>query len=284
GPSLPPDLRAALAAADDEPVRVLPRPSRVAALAQLAPLRDGVAAARAAALAASHGMGDGIHCGAAHLGAAPHVALAARRAEDDEVGVEVADLADGGAAVEVDAPHLRGGERDERVLALAGGQDGARARAAHELRAAAGNELDRVDRQADGDVAEREAVAGLRLGGRAVGDDEPGLDAERGDDVALVAVLVVQEGDARGAGGGGLDRRDAGGDAVLVALPVDHAVLAAVAAAEVPHRDAPLVVAAAGLGQGLEEPRLGTLAPGEVGVVQERDLTRSVAGRSHAAD
>src|SRR4029079_6723217 len=139
---LPPDLRAALAAADDEAVADLARLAGVAALREDAPLGDGVTPARATALAAAHRVADGVHRGAADLGTAAHVALAAGLAEDDEVRVDVADLADRRAAVEVDVPHLARGERHERPLRLARREDRAGARRAHHLRAAAGDELD----------------------------------------------------------------------------------------------------------------------------------------------
>ena len=77
------------------------------------------------------------------------------------------------------------------------------------------------------------------------------------EDVALLAVRVVQQGDAGRAVRVVLDRRDLGRHAVLVALEVDHAVAALVAAALVPGRDAPVVVAAALLGQRLQQRLLG---------------------------
>ena len=72
----------------------------------------------------------------------------------------------------------------------------------------------------------------------------------RRDDVALLAVGVVQQRDPGGAVGVVLDVRDLGRDAVLVvATEVDDAVGALVAAALVPGGDPALVVAAALLGQ-----------------------------------
>src|SRR4029077_12483829 len=76
------------------------------------------------------------------------------------------------------------------------------------------------------------------------------------EDVALLAVLVVDEGDAGAAVGGVLDRRDLAGDAELVALEVDLAVQLSVAAALVACRDAALVVSSGVRRQGLGEASL----------------------------
>src|SRR4029077_19028105 len=69
----------------------------------------------------------------------------------------------------------------------------------------------------------------------------------------LLAVLVVNEGDARAAVRVVLDGRDFAGDAVLVALEVDLAVELPIAAALVPRGDAALVVAAGVRGQRLDQ-------------------------------
>src|SRR6185437_10059893 len=91
--------------------------------------------------------------------------------------------------------------------------------------------------RADRDVAQRQVVARLDVGRRtgldAVTLRQPG----RRDDVALLAVGVVQQRDARGAVGVVLDVRDLGRHAVLVvATEVDDAVGALVAAALVVQR------------------------------------------------
>ena len=67
------------------------------------------------------------------------------------------------------------------------------------------------------------------------------------EDVALLAVRVVEQGDARGAVRIVLDRGDLRRNAALVALEVDVAVLLLVTAADEARGDAALGVAAAGL-------------------------------------
>src|SRR5690606_34144042 len=114
---------------------------------------------------------------------------------------------------------------------------------ARELCAAAGPQLDRVDHRAGGDVAQRQVVARLDVGGRTRLHDVALPQLGRREDVALLAVLVVQQRDARGAVRVVLDVGDLRVDAVLVVpAEVDQTVLALVAPADVTARDAALVV------------------------------------------
>ena len=118
-------------------------------------------------------------------------------------------------------------------------------RAGH-LGAAAGTQLHGVDHGARRDVAQRQVVARLDVGVRPLLDDVALRQSLRRDDVALLAVEVVQQRDVRGAVGVVLDVRDLGVDAVLVvATEVDDAVGALVATALVPGGDAAVRVAAA---------------------------------------
>src|SRR5687768_7346681 len=73
----------------------------------------------------------------------------------------VADLADGGAAVDVHLADLARAQADLGVVALAREQLHRGAGRARELRALAGEHLDAMDGGADRDVPERERVARL---------------------------------------------------------------------------------------------------------------------------
>ena len=137
----------------------------------------------------------------------------------------VADLADGGAAAHVDVADLAGRHAQLRVRAVLGDQLHAGAGRAGDLGAAARPQLDRVDDRTDRDVAQRQVVARLDVGARAGLDGVALLEQLGRDDVALLAVDVVQQRDARGAVRVVLDVRDLGRHAVLVVAPeVDHAV------------------------------------------------------------
>ena len=114
------------------------------------------------------------------------------------------------------------------------------ARRAAELAAAAGLHLDVVDRQAGRDLRQRQAVAQLGLGVGAADDGHPRLQAVRGQDVPLLAVLVLDQRDPGRPVRVVLDMGDGGRLAVaIVAPPVDDPVLPLVAAAAVPRRDEP---------------------------------------------
>src|SRR6476661_1649830 len=166
----------------------------------------------------------------------------------------VADLADGGAAAHVDVADFAGRHAQLRVRPVLGHQLHAGARRTRDLGAATGAELDRVDHGAGGDVAQRQVVADLDVGLRACLHRVALLQAVRRDDVALLAVDVVQQRDAARAVGVVLDVRDLGRDAVLVVAPeVDHPVGALVPAALVPGGDPTVRVATALAVQGADE-------------------------------
>src|SRR3954452_8328000 len=210
-------------------------------------------AALGLALAAAVRVVDGVHRGAADGRALALPAAPAGLAPRDVLVVEVADLADGGAARQEDATHLARRQAQHRVWAVLRDELDARAGAAGHLAAAAWLELDVVDDRARRDVLERERVAGLDVGARAGLDDRADLDPRRGEDVALGAVGVVEQRDARRTVRVVLDCGHLRGDPVLRALEVDDPIAALVAAALVPPGDAPVVVAPARLLQRLEQ-------------------------------
>ena len=96
-------------------------------------------------------------------------------------------------------------------------------------------------------------------------------------DVALLAVDVVQQGDAGAAVRVVLDGRDLRGDAVLVALEVDDAVLALVSAALVTGGDTSMDVTTTGLGEGTNQ-RLFRIRAGNLGKVRDA-RTATTGGR-----
>src|SRR5579859_7743191 len=94
------------------------------------------------------------------------------------------------------------------------------------------------------------------------------------EDVALLAVGVRDERDARRPVGIVLDRAHRAGDAHFVALEVDDAVLTLVATAATAHRDVTVVVAAAGLLDRLEQ-RLLRRGAGDLGEIGHAAEARS---------
>ena len=221
------------------------------------------------ALATTVGVVDGVHGHTAGLGLDALPAVTTGLADLDELVLGVADLADGAAAVDRDAAHLGGREAQGGEVAFLGHELDARAGRAGHLAAAAGLELDVVHDGTDGDVAQRQRVAGTDVGALARLDHVADLEVLRGEDVALLAVEVVQQGDATGAVRVVLDGRDLGRHAVLVPLEVDDAVLLLVAATTVTGGLAAVVVAATGAVLGRQQRLLGRRR-GDLGEVGDR--------------
>src|SRR5262249_3708208 len=150
-------------------------------------------------------------------------------------------------AVDVHFARLAGLHAQVGVDALARGVRNGAAGAARELAALAGLQLDVVDDRADRHMTQRHRVAGLdrRIGAGA--HFIAGLQALRRDDVATLAIRVLDERDVGRAVRIVLEALHGAGDAVLVALEVDDAVLLRRAAALVARGDAAEAVASAGL-------------------------------------
>src|SRR6187431_2791173 len=236
----------------------------------LAPRGNGVTSTGRLALTTTMRVVDRVHGDTADGRADALPAVAAGLAPVDVRLLGVADLADRGAAARVHVADLARGETQLGVRAVLRHEANRHSGRAGQLRAAAGAELDRVDHGTGGDVAQRQVVAGLdvRAGSRL--DDVTLRQLVRRDDVALLAVHVVEQRDACGAVGVVLDVSDLGVHAVLViATEVDDAVLALVATADVAGGDATLVVATTGLGQRAEE-RLLRRRSGDLGEVGHR--------------
>ena len=190
---------------------------------------------------------DRVHGHAAGLRAFAQPAVAAGLADVDDFMIRVADLADGGAALLQDQPHFAGGQLDLGVLAFLGDDH---AHTVPALRAIwpplpilsstlctkVPSGIERIVRAFPG------LISRLIAGDNQVAD----LEADRGKDIALLAVHIVQQGNARRTVRVVLDGRHLGRDLLLVTLEVDQAIALLVAAARVPAGDPAGIVAAAG--------------------------------------
>src|SRR5207253_561133 len=107
----------AAAAADDQLVGFLVLGARALAERRHAPRRDGMPAL-GLALAAAVRVVDRVHRGAADARALAEPAAAAGLAARGVLVVDVADLADGRAALERDAAHLARGQAQRREAAV----------------------------------------------------------------------------------------------------------------------------------------------------------------------
>src|SRR6185295_4772021 len=251
-------LLTAAAATDDVTIGLLALLAGAVADRRHAPGRLRVVAERRGTLAAAVRVVHRVHGRAARLRAHTHVALAAGLAHRDVLVVGVADHADGRAAFDAHHAHLARGQAQRRHAALLRHQLDAGAGGTAELAAAPRLELHVVDERADRHqrqrhrVADRDVRAGAGLHGHA---DAQAVGRE---DVALLAVGVVEQRDVRRPVRVVLDRGDLRRHAVLaVALEVDLAVQPLGAATAVTRGLAAVGVAAARLLEALDERLLG---------------------------
>ena len=202
---------------------------------------------------AAERMIDRVHRDAAIVRHLAEVTRAACFADRDILVLEVSDTADRGVAAHVNLAHLARREPQRRPLALAGHELRRRSRRTRHLSALAFLQLDVVDRRAERHAQERKRIAdedvGLGAGHQRLTD----LQAVRSEDVALLAVRVRQQRDARGAVRVVLDRLDLRRDVVLLPLEVDLAVPLLVTAADEARGDAAGRIATARLRLALRE-------------------------------
>src|SRR4051794_16005131 len=158
-----------------------------------------MAPGRGRALAAAVRVVDRVHGRAARLRALAQVPRAAGLADGDVLVVGVANGADGRAALGRDQAHLAGVEAQRRRAGLLRDQLDRRTGGAAELAAAPGCELDVVDDRTRRDVRQRERTAGPDVGPGARADGVPDPQPLRRQDVALLAVGVVEQRDVGGA-------------------------------------------------------------------------------------
>ena len=198
---------------------------------------------------------------------------------DHDVGVlGIADLTDGGTAGHEDTAHLGGRHADDRVLALLAHELASGTSGTGDSGTLARLELDCVDEGTHGNLGQRHGIARLNVGAGTGNDGVADLEALGGQDVALLAVHVVKQGDASGTVRVVLDGSDLGRHAILIALEIDNAVLTLNAAALVTHGDATGVVTTSLDRQRLEKRLLG-LGAGDLGEVRDRLPATAGAGR-----
>src|SRR5262249_47923175 len=157
--------------------------------------------------------------------AATQVARATGLANAYVLVVEVAHLTDGRHAIQMHQALLAGGQTHNRVIALFRHQLRLTTRATHDLTTAPLMQLDVVDHRAGWDIAERQRIADANLGLWSAHHTVADLEAVWRDDVAFLAIQVVQQGDARRTVRVILNREDIRRDAKLVALEIDQAIL-----------------------------------------------------------
>ena len=220
---------------------------------------------------------EGVHRHAPNGGTLSAPAALAGLADILVFVLDVADLADRRVADDGDPTDLARRHPDLRVVALTGKQLGRHTGRSHHLAAASRLELDVVHGRAERDIGERERVARLDIGLRPADHAIAHVEADRCQDVTLLAVGVGQQRDPGAPVRVVLDGADGRRNIRLVALEVDEAIELAVPASLVAHGDLSLRVAS---GVGLErhqQPLLRLLAARQV--VEGADRHEAAAGR-----
>src|SRR5690606_9947459 len=183
---------------------------------------------RRAALTTTMRVRSRVHCRTTYRRAPAEPALAASRTELDVAVLGVADLPDGRAAVLARVAPLAARQAERGMRPVLRQERCGRARRARRRRALAGVQLNGVHHRTDRDVAQRQRVAGAGVGALARHDGVADTQAERRNDVALLAIGVDDQGDTGRAVRVVLDGRDAPRYAILITLEVDQTVAAAV--------------------------------------------------------
>src|SRR5699024_12595088 len=109
----------------------------------------------------------------------------------------VADFADACAAAHVNVAHLTGGQAQLRPVAFFGGKLDAGSRGAAHFGTATGAHFYCVQHRAHRDIAQRQIITDRDVGLRTGFNGHILLEAVGGDDIALLTVGVMQQGDTR---------------------------------------------------------------------------------------
>src|SRR5947209_5192387 len=169
---------------------------RLVAERRLAPgrLRTGVADGRLA-FATTVGVVARGHRRSSDGRSPAQAALAAGLAIVDILVLDVAHLADRCVAPDTHPALLTRGQAQQHHLRVARHDLRARAGTAHHLTAPPGNQLDVMNRRAGRNIHERQRAARPNLRLRPGGDRLADRDADRRQDIALLAVRVLQQSD-----------------------------------------------------------------------------------------
>ncbi len=181
------------------------------------------------------------------------MALATGLTKLDIAMIEIANLADGCIAHLADQADLTGGHAHLREVTFLGEQLCRAASRADHLTTAPLFDLDVVDHSTHRDIRNGKRVPRSNLGSCASHHRITNLEINRRHNVALLAIGIVQESEARCTVRVILDRRDFGGDITLIALEIDDADEAAMTAAAMTNGNPSIGVASTALAQWHEQ-------------------------------
>src|SRR5690606_10801217 len=233
----------ALATRNNHIVRALVSTGPIA-LGRCAPRADGLTALASATFTTTVRVIDRVHGHATDGRADTTPAHCTGLADLTQAVFFVADFANGGTAIDMNAADFTGAQANLSVGAFTCQQHGGCTGRTGQLRALARQHLDAVNGCTDRDVADGQRVAGAD-GSILTGHQRcTHFQATRSDDVATFAVGIAQQCDMRGAVGVVFQALNLGGNAVLVATEVHQTVVLLVTTATMAHGDVAVVVAA----------------------------------------
>src|SRR5690606_81182 len=151
-------------------------------------------------------------------------------------------FAQGRTALGQDFAHLAGAQTQGHVGAFTGNQLNGRTSGTGNLRTFAGLQFDTVNSTTNRDVAQRQGVTGLDRCIDARDQLVASAHALRRDDVATLAIGVLQQSDVSSTVRIVFDTLNGGRNAILVATEVDQTIVLLVTTADVASGDAAVVV------------------------------------------
>ena len=233
-----------LSSFDDVLARLLLGSASLVALGGNALTAAGMSAGLTA-FTTTHRVIHGVHDNAAVARTTAEVTAATGFTADFQVVLRVADDTHGGTAGLEYHTHLAAGHLDDGVLVVAGHQLSVGTGGTDHLGTLTRTELNVVNQRTERNLGEQQRVADL---GSHAGTRHHGLanlQALGAEDVALLTVRVLYEGDTRTAVGVILDAHNDGGIVVFVTLEIDEAIQFLVATADIAHGHLTLVVTTA---------------------------------------
>jgi len=220
------------------------------ALRRHAPRGAGMAAAGGFSLTTAHRMIDRIHGDAPDLRPPAEPSLPARLAEAQVFRINVTDLADGGPAFQEDLSDLSGRKPDLGITRFLGHKLSVGAGRADQLPSPPNLKLHVVNQGSQRNILQGNGITGLDIGLFTADDRITHGHLGRGDDVPLLTVGIVQQGDPLRPVGIVFNGGDPRLNIILVSPEIDQPVTPLVPAADVAARHPAVAVASTGFLQG----------------------------------
>ena len=216
------------------------------AFGKLTPGRHRMATTAGSSFATAHGVVNRVLHNTADVGTEPKIPLLTGFTERGIHVVEITDLTDGGAAIQMDLTDFSGGHLDLSIISVLGTEESHLTGSAGNHAAFAGDKFDIVNFDTIRNVPEFDTVTGFDLSFVRRDHSLTDLHTVGSKDVALGAVFILDKSNEAGTVGVILDVLNGCGHIKFGTLEVDHTVSALVASPAETDRDAAHIVSSAG--------------------------------------